>query len=741
MTLELDGPSILSRLNGVKKTLNGWEAQCPAHDDNHASLSIAMTDDGKTLLKCQAGCDTATITKAVDMGMKDLFPSKESTKSIGKIVAEYNYHDEHGTILFQCVRYHPKTFRQRQPDRNGGWIWDLKGVRLVLYRLPELLASKELVFIVEGEKDADNLTRLGLVGTCNPMGAGKWRKDYTHFFKNRRVFIIPDKDEPGRKHANAVNAALSAVAESVLVLELPGAGKDFSDWVANGGTRQQLLEMTETLEKLSADSPESVIPLVPDERLPKNMEDLYRIYNPARDTDGGNSERLLTRIKDKIRFTREMGWLIWDGQKWVADDTAIKNLAKKTVLETIIDQIGEATKAQNPALIQDLAKWWKRSDNDQRTAGALAMIEGEPEIYVKKANFDKDQMQLNVQNGIIDLRTGELKPHAPEALMTRISPIVYDHSADCPTFKGFLNQIMRGSQDLIRFLQKAIGYTLTGVVKEQCWFFLYGRGHNGKSTLIDVISKLLGEYTGKTGIETFLPKFQQQAGNTPEIAALDGARFVYASETEEGKSLAAGRIKDMTGGEQISAMPKYRDPYNFYPVWKIWISGNHKPTIKDTTISTWRRIRMIPFSVQIPEQEQDQDLPVKLERELSGILKWAVEGCLAWQKEGLKPSKEITDATKAYQNSQDILGKFIEECCIVSPRMIATAKNLYESYCKWSEENGERFPKTQRVFGEALTERGFDRRRGAHGVGIWAGIGLLHLDDLGDRSDPCDPNL
>ncbi|MFZ4773714.1 MAG: DNA primase family protein [Terrimicrobiaceae bacterium] len=309
---------------------------------------------------------------------------------------------------------------------------------------------------------------------------------------------------------------------------------------------------------------------------------------------------------------------------------------------------------------------------------------------------------------------------------------------------GFLNQIMRGSQDLVRFLQKAIGYTLTGIVKEQCWFFLYGRGHNGKSTLIDVISKLLGEYTGKTGIETFLPKFQQQAGNTPEIAALDGARFVYASETEEGKSLAAGRIKDMTGGEQISAMPKYRDPYNFYPVWKIWISGNHKPTIKDTTISTWRRIRMVPFSVQIPEQEQDQDLPVKLERELSGILKWAVEGCLAWQREGLRPCKEILAATAEYQNSQDILAAFVAERCYIPEKTPWTVKtssmNLYKAYTEWCEASGER-PKSQTKFGEALDEKGFNRARDGRGAIIWEGIGLFENMNTSEGSEGSEPLL
>lgn len=469
-----------------------------------------------------------------------------------------------------------------------------------------------------------------------------------------------------------------------------------------------------------------------------SLAELAAIYNPARDTDGGNADRLLAKARHLIRFTRESGWMIWNGKKWVADDTAVKDLAKTAILEKIAEQVQDSVKAVKPDLTKALAGWWKRSDNDVKVLGALSMSEGTRGVYVKKADFDKDPMVFNAANGIIDLRSGVLIAHEPSAMLTRLSPVVYDPAADCPTFKKFMLRVMGGSADLVSFMQKAIGYTLTGAVKEQCWFFLYGRGQNGKSTLIDIIAKMLGEYTGKTGIETFIPKHNQQAGNTPEIAALDGARFVYASETEEGKALAAGRIKDMTGGEAVTAMPKYRDPYSFYPVWKIWISGNHKPTIRDTTISTWRRIRMIPFSVQIPEAERDSDLPAKLEAELPGILKWSVDGCLAWQREGLKPCKEIMAATAEYQNSQDILAAFLAACCylpVKNPWSVkTTSANLYEAYKTWCENSGEKV-KSQRVFGEALAERGFISGRVGTGAYAWEGIGLL----TSEPSEPSEP--
>lgn len=235
----------LSRFPDKKKTSNGWQAKCPAHDDHKASLCIHIADDGVIGLKCQALCETENVVKKVGFEMKDLFPGKPPTQknSFGKIVAEYPYLDESGKLLYQGVRFEPKDFRQRQPAENGGWVWNLKGVRLVPYRLPELLVSTETVFIVEGEKDVENLRKIGFTATCNPMGAGKWRKEFNQYFINRDVIVIPDKDEPGRKHALDVAKNLDGVAHAVKILEMPGDAKDFSAWLEVGGTRDALFKL------------------------------------------------------------------------------------------------------------------------------------------------------------------------------------------------------------------------------------------------------------------------------------------------------------------------------------------------------------------------------------------------------------------------------------------------------------------------------------------------------------------
>lgn len=238
---------VLSRLFGVKRSGDGWLARCPAHDDQHPSLSISEGDDGRVLLKCFGGCETEAVVRALGLSMADLFldAPKGNGKSERKIVATYPYVNANGRTLFEVVRFEPKGFAQRRPDGNGGYIYNLEGVQKVLYRLPEVLAAVkagQIVFIVEGEKDADNLNALSLTATTNPGGACKWRDEYSEALRGAQVVIIPDRDEPGRRHAEAVAKSLCGKAASVRVIELPD-GKDVSDWLTAGHTKDELLSL------------------------------------------------------------------------------------------------------------------------------------------------------------------------------------------------------------------------------------------------------------------------------------------------------------------------------------------------------------------------------------------------------------------------------------------------------------------------------------------------------------------
>ncbi len=247
MPVTTEQPRILDLLQGVRQTANGWQARCPGHNDATASLSVALGEDGRTLLHCHAGCPTDVVVQAIGWTLKDLMPSDNGKP---QIVTTYDYRDESGELLFQVVRFYPKDFRQRRPVEGGGWCWKLDGVRRVLYRLPELAAADPTatIFVVEGEKDCDRLARLGIIATCNPGGALKWRSEYADHLRRRRVIVIPDNDEPGRRHAEQVAAAVGGVAAFVGILELPGLAKpggDVADWLDTGRTVEELQQLAE----------------------------------------------------------------------------------------------------------------------------------------------------------------------------------------------------------------------------------------------------------------------------------------------------------------------------------------------------------------------------------------------------------------------------------------------------------------------------------------------------------------
>jgi putative DNA primase/helicase len=286
---------------------------------------------------------------------------------------------------------------------------------------------------------------------------------------------------------------------------------------------------------------------------------------------------------------------------------------------------------------------------------------------------------------------------------------------------------LAGRRELIHFLQKAIGYSLTGNTQEQCFFILYGTGANGKSTLLDTLLALLGSYAKQAAPDVLLSKSIDR--HPTELADLMGARLVTAIETGEGRRLAENLVKQMTGGDRIKARFMRQDFFEFSPTFKLFLATNHKPQIRGTDYAIWRRIRLIPFTVTIPEEERDPTLPEKLRVELPGILAWAVRGCLAWQHEGLKPPAEVAHATEAYRTEMDVLAAFLADCCVVHRNARVKASELYHIYTQWCEDNGEHV-ENQRSFGMRLSERGFERCK-VKGLGWWRGIGIAVQEDDG----------
>jgi putative DNA primase/helicase len=401
------------------------------------------------------------------------------------------------------------------------------------------------------------------------------------------------------------------------------------------------------------------------------------------------------------------------------DETgAVERKAKETA-ESIYK---EAATATDPDERQALAKWAVCSESEARIRAMISLAKSEPSIAVAADQLDADTWLLNCLNGTIDLRTGELRPHQRDDLCTKQVPVEYDPDASCPRWNDFLAEIMGYKLLLASFLHRAVGYALTGDTSEQVLFLLYGTGANGKSSFLETIKAVLGDYARQADPATFLARKHDSVRN--DVARLAGARFVSAIEAEEGKYLSEALVKSVTGGDTVAARFLYSEFFEFRPQFKIFLAANHKPLIRGTDNAIWRRVRLVPFTVTIPSDQQDKHLLEKLRAELPGVLAWAVRGCLVWQKHGLEEPKEVQAATESYRDEMDLLGGFLSECCIQGPAAWATAKDLYQAHALWCSANGEH-QMGQRRFGINLAERGFQSCKGTHGVRIWRGIGLV----------------
>jgi len=437
-------------------------------------------------------------------------------------------------------------------------------------------------------------------------------------------------------------------------------------------------------------------------------------------TDLGNAQRIVKHHGQNIRYCHAFKkWYIWTGKRWLVDPSgAILRLAKETV-RTIYTEASEATADD---IRKNLAKHAIRSEAEARIKAMVSLTESELGIPVQPEQLDANKWLLNCQNGTIDLYSGTLQQHQREDYITKILPVGYDPNATCNTWLQFLDDIMAGNQGLINFLQRAVGYSLTGSTQEQVMFIMHGSGRNGKSTFIDTIIALLSEYAKQTPTDALMVK--KNNGIPNDIARLKEARFVSAVETEEGHRLAEVLVKQLTGGDTITARFLHQEFFEYKPQFKIWLATNHKPIIRGTDYAIWRRIRLIPFNVTIAEEKVDKHLPEKLKNELQGILYWAVKGCLEWQKNGLQEPKEVIAATESYRAEMDIIADFIDERCIVKPYAKAKVSDVYKAYIEWCEVNGEK-SLNRRAFGDRLRERGFNSRKGGHdGIYMWEGIGM-----------------
>lgn len=436
---------------------------------------------------------------------------------------------------------------------------------------------------------------------------------------------------------------------------------------------------------------------------------------PPEFADDALALRFTEKHKNELRYVQGWGkWLLWDGQRWAFEPTLKAFDFARAVCRGVAAGCDKDRTATAIASAKTIAAVEKLAKADRRHAATVEQ-------------WDADPWLLNTPDGVVDLRSDEMRQHEREDYMTKIAAV--SPGGKCPLWHDFLHRVTDDDLGLESFLQRVVGYALTGSTQEHSMFFLYGPGANGKSVFLNTISGILQDYAITAPMEAFLVASTER--HPTDIAGLRGARLVTATEPEEGRRWAEAKIKALTGGDTVSARFMRQDFFEFSPQFKLVVAGNHKPGLSNIDEAIRRRLHLIPFTVTIPPEDRDLDLEEKLEGEWPGILRWAIGGCLQWQRGGLAPPEAVRAATDEYLESEDALAQWIGECCVTAPDEYATIAVLFASWKAWAEKAGE-FVGSQKRFGQSLRDRGYvPQRQGGTGRAGFMGIGL-YQEDMSD---------
>ena len=618
---------------------------------------------------------------------------------LGPATAKWDYLDAAGHLLAVVYRYDPPG--QKKQFRP----WDAKRRKMAppdprpLYNQPGIASAAQVV-LVEGEKCAQALIDMGIVATTAMHGANA-PTDKTDWsaLSGKAVLIWPDRDKPGWEYATqAAQAILSAGAKSCHVLYPPEdavEGWDAADAIAEGFDVATFLAHGPRLQM--HDVADDSDPVVSSDESVWGTEDALALS-------------FTRRYHRDWRYVAGWGkWLVWDGQRWRTEDT----LAATDLIRSVCRQT--ALRADNPRVATKLA-----------SAGTVSGVERLARADRRHAattdEWDADPWLLNTQGGVLDLKTGRMRPHERADRMTKITTAT--PGGDCQTWRQFIDEVTGGDKELEFYLQRMVGYALTGSTQEHALFFLYGTGANGKSVFVNTLATILGDYATNAPMDTFMETRTDR--HPTDMAGLRGARFVAAIETEQGKRWAESKLKNLTGGDKISARFMRQDFFEFFPQFKLFVAGNHKPAIRNIDEAMKRRLHLIPFTITVPPERRDKNLQQKLLAERDGILAWAVQGCLDWQRHGrLKPPQRVVDATEEYFEAEDALGRWLDERCVRETCAKSLTAELFNDWKQWAEAAGE-FVGAQRRFSDQLITRGLEKWRNGMGVRGFQGIGLKH---------------
>lgn len=437
-------------------------------------------------------------------------------------------------------------------------------------------------------------------------------------------------------------------------------------------------------------------------------------------TETGNAELYVHLNKGKVMHVSGFGWMTWDGKRWERDPDDIRAQAAMTCVTEYLRVLS------NQGATEEGKKhfaWFLKSEGKSVRWNSLQLARG---LYgpVSSKDFDTDHMLLNCENGVVNLVTGELLPHDASRGITKLAPVHYDPEAKCERWEKFLYRIFDYDMPMVSFMQRLMGYCLTGSVEEQILAFFYGNGSNGKSTLLTLLQKIMGDYAIAAPSNLLLAK--EGSSHPTAYADLAGIRLAICQETDQDRAWDESLVKTLTGDDPIRARFMNKNFFQFYPTHKLIVAANHRPAVKGTDHGIWRRMREVPFGAAILDNERDKRLMAKLEEELPGILAWAVRGCVQWQATGLSVPTAVEEATNEYRAAEDIVGRFLSQMCETKPEAMARKTEFYQAFCSWCKSEGEKeIP--QKRFKQRLVARGLKEGRDKRSE-FWKDVWVIKRD-------------
>lgn len=775
---------------GVKWESDGsgrFKTNCLWHDDENPSLK---TEGSQANARCYSACsrnyDVFDLVQQVrGGGFGEALEYLEESGGMGTVVMEQGFRDrrEGRSMSAPKPKPKPKPKRVKNLGETGRWtirnpdgeyvsehiriehelddgerekevFWERNGKRsldgiktanLPLYRSEFMKEwpADVLVILTEGEKAADALVQAGyeyvVASVCGASSCPA--VDTLEILRGYETTIWRDADKPGIEHTQKLADNLNGIASTmrVFVSGKEGSKDDAADHPAViSGDREAIDQLIGDLHQapLAADT----LPT------PQNVQQLRVVSGLAPQirhlTDRGNAQRLAALHGHEIRYIGKWGkYLAYDGRRWKIDDMCQVERWAKEVPDLIIDEAKRLTEKNER---KSHFAFSLATESQSKIKAMVESLKSEPGVAIEHEVFDPDPMILNVANGTLDLRTGLLLDHDPDDMITKIAPVEYDPLATAPKWTAMLERILP-EPEMRAYIKRACGYSATGRSGrsgDQVLLMPYGMGANGKSTLLGAMVDVLGEYGQHTAPDLLV---KQRSDHPTVLADLFGVRALVSVETDQGVRLNEALIKRLTGGDRIRARRMREDLWEFDPTHTVWFAVNHRPEVKGIEHAIWRRVKVAPFTVQIPEEHQNKNLAVELEDEYPGILRWIVEGCMEWQKIGLAEPDAVRNATRQYREEMDVLQAFFDDRCVLDPAATTEAEALYAAYEGWCQSQREE-PLSQRALGFALKERGFDNSKRVtsgprKGRKKWSGIGLLSTDDDPDEREDSTVNL